>query len=190
MDRFRVRIIKYIVIVIVTMDVVESNTKICRTCGIKKQKTEFNKDACKKDGYYTMCKSCKRNYRISPEYKLREKELEKTFSYKERQRRFYSTLKGKSYSSLECHRDNSFLPRSSHTLKHLEWISILELQQHACAICGSKDKSLERDCIIPLSKGGALTFSNTQALCKSCNSRKGAKLLSVITPISNHGYQT
>jgi 5-methylcytosine-specific restriction endonuclease McrA len=33
-----------------------------------------------------------------------------------------------------------------------------------------------QDHIIPVSRGGGLTFENIQALCKSCNSSKNAKL--------------
>ena len=40
-----------------------------------------------------------------------------------------------------------------------------------CCFCSSK-KNLEFDHIIPVSKGGATTFSNLQLLCKSCNITK------------------
>lgn len=42
-----------------------------------------------------------------------------------------------------------------------------------CRICGSHD-DLTLDHIVPLSRGGRNEPSNLQALCRSCNSRKGA----------------
>ena len=57
-----------------------------------------------------------------------------------------------------------------------QWHEILEIQDNKCNMCFRKfNKKLkpERDHIIPLSLGGGLTFLNVQALCKSCNSRKG-----------------
>lgn len=60
-----------------------------------------------------------------------------------------------------------------------QWNKILNLQNNRCLICKRKFNSHlkpTRDHIIPVSKGGGLTFENTQALCRSCNSSKSAKL--------------
>jgi hypothetical protein len=43
-----------------------------------------------------------------------------------------------------------------------------------CCHCGSR-KNLTVDHIYPESKGGKATLDNCQTLCKSCNSRKGAR---------------
>lgn len=64
------------------------------------------------------------------------------------------------------------------TLTVKQWEKILVMQNSRCAICGkefSKFLKPTRDHIIPLSKGGGLTFGNTQALCKSCNCSKNDK---------------
>ena len=45
-----------------------------------------------------------------------------------------------------------------------------------CKRCGSI-LDLTLDHIIPVSKGGETTDSNLQVLCRSCNSRKGTKIL-------------
>jgi len=140
------------------MAITERGTKVCRTCGIEKDLSEFNKDSCKSDGYYTMCKSCKRNYRTSEKYSAREKELAKTPRYRHR-------------ASLLMHRGRS---SKIHTLTYNEWAFIQKKQDNKCAICGSKEP-LVRDCMIPLSMGGTLSYENTQALCASCNNHKGAK---------------
>lgn len=55
----------------------------------------------------------------------------------------------------------------------LRW-SVFERDNFTCQNCGSR-KNLTIDHVVPESKGGGLTMDNTQTLCKSCNSRKGAK---------------
>jgi 5-methylcytosine-specific restriction endonuclease McrA len=51
---------------------------------------------------------------------------------------------------------------------------ILQKYKFTCQKCGSKEK-LTIDHIKPISKGGTDDFNNLTILCKSCNSRKGAK---------------
>lgn len=51
---------------------------------------------------------------------------------------------------------------------------ILQKYKFSCQSCGSK-KNLTIDHIKPVSKGGLDDAKNLTVLCKSCNSRKGAK---------------
>ena len=56
-----------------------------------------------------------------------------------------------------------------------QWTIIIEEQGNRCKHCGKTffiDVRATRDHIIPISKGGGLTYGNVQALCQSCNSRK------------------
>ena len=55
----------------------------------------------------------------------------------------------------------------------IRW-EIWERDNFTCQHCG-KRKNLTIDHIHPESKGGTLDLSNLQTLCKSCNSKKGAK---------------
>jgi len=53
---------------------------------------------------------------------------------------------------------------------------LLHKYNFSCVNCGCKDKSkLTIDHIKPVAKGGTDKESNLQILCKSCNSKKGAK---------------
>ena len=52
-----------------------------------------------------------------------------------------------------------------------EWEAVLAAAKGRCAIC-RKRRKLERDHIIPLSKGGSDAITNIQPVCKSCNCRK------------------
>lgn len=55
---------------------------------------------------------------------------------------------------------------------------LASLQEYKCVTCGAEDydDGWDVDHIIPRSKGGADTEENCQALCRSCNGRKGAKI--------------
>jgi hypothetical protein len=161
------------------MDSDIDKTKKCNTCGIEKLVSDFSRDRHKHDGLCTVCKSCKRSYRISPEYKLRESELEKTKPYKDRMKKYYSSKLGRQYLARDAHRHRSDILAKEHSLTLKEWEYILDMQDHRCAICGCSN-TLERDCIIPISMGGVLCFDNTQAVCKHCNSVKGTKAYSGI----------
>ena len=161
-----------------------TQTKLCNTCGIVKPTSEFHRDRHKTDGFHTMCKKCKRAYRTSDFYSAREYELEHNDGkfdrhFKKRKPLFDSNDGGRSYKAIEHHASRSKLPKESHTLTYDEWDFIQKKQDNKCAICGSKEPPV-RDCMIPLSMGGTLSYENTQALCASCNNHKGAKAYSGI----------
>jgi 5-methylcytosine-specific restriction endonuclease McrA len=53
---------------------------------------------------------------------------------------------------------------------------IIELYDRACFGCGSSNKRLHIDHILPRSKGGDAAFRNLQPLCKDCGNMKGNDL--------------
>ena len=55
----------------------------------------------------------------------------------------------------------------------IRW-AVWERDNFTCKHCGSR-KNLTIDHIVPESKGGKMTMENAQTLCRSCNSRKGAR---------------
>lgn len=56
-----------------------------------------------------------------------------------------------------------------------EWLEILDQHRGQCAECGATER-IEKDHIIPLSRGGCNCAANLQPLCKSCNCSKGNKM--------------
>lgn len=57
-----------------------------------------------------------------------------------------------------------------------QWCIIKNVFRQKCVYCGKRTRRLEKDHVVPLSKGGALTLSNIVPACHSCNSKKGATL--------------
>ena len=55
----------------------------------------------------------------------------------------------------------------------IRW-AVWERDNFTCQDCGAR-KNLTVDHITPESNGGKLTMENCQTLCKSCNSKKGAR---------------
>ncbi len=57
-------------------------------------------------------------------------------------------------------------------------LAILKRSGYQCQICGTQltADNFSADHIIPYSKGGKTQLWNGQALCRSCNSRKGDRI--------------
>ena len=53
------------------------------------------------------------------------------------------------------------------------WEYLLERDDRTCQYCGAKNMPLERDHIIPKSRGGSNRVSNLVVACHSCNQKKG-----------------
>lgn len=51
---------------------------------------------------------------------------------------------------------------------------VYERDNYTCQECGAR-KNLTVDHVVPESKGGETTADNLRTLCRSCNSRKGAR---------------
>lgn len=43
----------------------------------------------------------------------------------------------------------------------------------ACAYCGETEGQLQRDCVLPITRGGRYTVTNVVPACRSCNASKG-----------------
>ncbi|MEE6295351.1 HNH endonuclease [Georgenia wangjunii] len=56
-------------------------------------------------------------------------------------------------------------------LTELEWCA-LQAAWGGCAYCGGTDRPLQRDCVLPISRGGRYTADNVVPACASCNASK------------------
>jgi len=63
------------------------------------------------------------------------------------------------------------MDRVDHDLSDAQWTA-LKCAWGGCAYCGEKDKPLQRDCVLALSRGGRYTLDNIVPACRSCNTSK------------------
>lgn len=56
-----------------------------------------------------------------------------------------------------------------------DWMELLVQWDERCAYCGQKGLKLEREHMIPLSRGGSHTKGNIVPSCQPCNVKKGTK---------------
>ena len=58
-----------------------------------------------------------------------------------------------------------------HDLSGEQWAALTEAWG-GCAYCGAADRPLQRDCVLPISRGGRYTLDNIAPACGSCNASK------------------
>ena len=119
------------------------------------------------------------------EYKKKYLQSEKgTKARKKGELKFNQSEKGKVNIKNKNAQRRSYLENAGKfTLR--EWQNKLKEHNYQCAICKKTEidllnetkKGLTVDHIIPISKGGLNIINNLQPLCRSCNSKKGHKLL-------------
>ena len=63
------------------------------------------------------------------------------------------------------------MARVEHDLSDQQWSALTDAWG-GCAYCGATDQPLQRDCIMPISRGGRYTLDNIAPACRSCNASK------------------
>ena len=63
------------------------------------------------------------------------------------------------------------LARVDNDLTDLQW-EALRAAWGGCAYCGATDRPLQRDCVLPVSRGGRYTLGNVVPACGPCNASK------------------
>ena len=52
-----------------------------------------------------------------------------------------------------------------------QWAGLCDAWR-GCAYCGAVDVPLQKDCVLPISRGGRYTVDNVVPACRSCNASK------------------
>ena len=63
------------------------------------------------------------------------------------------------------------MERVVHDLTDEQWRR-LQVGWGGCAYCGATDRALQRDCVLPISRGGRYTLDNVVPACPACNTSK------------------
>ena len=58
-----------------------------------------------------------------------------------------------------------------HDLTDEQWMA-LKTAWGGCAYCGATERSMQRDCVLPISRGGRYTLDNVAPACGPCNASK------------------
>lgn len=61
--------------------------------------------------------------------------------------------------------------RADNDLTAAQWAQLQEVWG-GCAYCGATAGPLQKDCVLPLSRGGRYTVDNVVPACRSCNASK------------------
>ena len=67
---------------------------------------------------------------------------------------------------------------SGSDLTEAEWFAILDAWAR-CAYCGADGVALQKDCVLPISRGGRYTIENVVPACRSCNASKSNEEVTV-----------
>lgn len=63
------------------------------------------------------------------------------------------------------------MARVEHDLTDEQWAALMDAWG-GCAYCGSDGAALQKDTMLPISRGGRYTLTNVVPACQSCNASK------------------
>jgi 5-methylcytosine-specific restriction endonuclease McrA len=63
------------------------------------------------------------------------------------------------------------MARVEHDLTPEQWAALTSAWG-GCAYCGADGLALQKDCMLPISRGGRYTMANVVPACRSCNASK------------------
>ena len=86
-------------------------------------------------------------------------------------RRLLGVAVSRSRRARAARRRTSRLKKVVNDLAPGEWAALQDAWG-GCAYCGATDRALQRDCVLPVSRGGRYTLENVVPACRSCNTSK------------------
>lgn len=173
--------------------------KLCTKCKTEKPTSEFFNCPRTKDGLEYWCKSCKYEYqklkgygkdwywankeKKSNHHKAYYQENRDKFLTRSREYRITHVQECKEYKLTHKNQATGYtknrrarIKNSNGKISYQEWIDLCIKYDNKCLSCGLKTK-LTLDHVIPLKLGGMNIIENAQPLCRSCNSKKGIRII-------------
>ncbi|MFC0314299.1 HNH endonuclease [Gordonia phosphorivorans] len=80
-------------------------------------------------------------------------------------------MAGRSRSAVYARRRRRRMSAADHDLTDAQWTALVG-EWGGCAYCEEPDEAPQRDCILPISRGGRYTLGNVVPACRSCNASK------------------
>jgi len=172
-------------------------TKKCTACQIDKPLSEFYQKHRGGEGVLSECKNCTLARNKAWRIRNRQQYLEwdrgrypkRKEEVKQRGRKYYIENRDKirkrtsDYQKANPDKCVLYTTKRNEIKRGLladltleQWETIKAVFKNKCAYCGKRTSRLEKEHVIPLSKGGTLTLRNIVPACRSCNSRKSNNL--------------
>lgn len=80
-------------------------------------------------------------------------------------------MAGRSRRARAARRRKRRMDAVEHDLVAGDWDALVQAWG-GCAYCGRTGTALQRDCVLPISRGGRYTVTNVVPACRSCNASK------------------
>ena len=146
---------------------VDATDKACSVCLVVKPPSGFHINRRKPDGLSQRCIVCEVAYQAA--YRAKNKDRLVARKRIEHEKNLGALRQS------ECRAATM----AGGEVSKQEWLDTLELFNNCCAYCLRSDVKVEIDHFMPLSRGGKHTADNLVPACRSCNSSKGNRLISV-----------
>nr|WP_240477259.1 HNH endonuclease [Jiangella muralis] len=80
-------------------------------------------------------------------------------------------MPSRSRAATHARRRKRRMGKVEHDLTDAQWAALIAAWG-GCAYCGADDGQLQKDCMLPISRGGRYTLANVVPACRSCNASK------------------
>lgn len=176
-------------------------TKKCTKCGVEKFITEFYRNSTHRGGYASECKSCtlkycseyQRNHKADVNERARKRYAKNPKKYRKQSSEWYKAHpdvrkevvkkserkhpRPSDKNSIYCNNRRARRINAEGNFTLDEWKNLCDKYKNKCLCCGRDDVKLSPDHVVPLFLNGTNWISNIQPLCRSCNSKKGIKII-------------